>query len=167
MPACALVGRQLTLYLHQTITIIHQTYLHHHISNRTVVHDWLFASVSLKFSMRCFCDDTYWQCTQSCCQSLSMPTHDVHIWASQKEAEALQLQTTVQLYLQSSVAFIEILPASNKHCSSTQIRDCTLVASTPVSLVWALLSSSCLQCTATQVLDGSVLTALTSCQNWL
>ena len=47
-------------------------------------------------------------------------------------------------YLQSSVAFMDILPASNRHCSSIQIRDCTLVASTPVSLVWALLSSSCL-----------------------
>ena len=47
-----------------------------------------------------------------------------------------------QEYLQSSVAFIDTLPASNKHCSSTQMSDCTRVASTPVSLVWALLSSS-------------------------
>ena len=39
---------------------------------------------------------------------------------------------------------MDILPASNRHCSSIQIRDCTLVASTPLSLVWALLSSSCL-----------------------
>lgn len=37
---------------------------------------------------------------------------------------------------------MDTLPASNKHCSSTHIKDCTLVASTPVSLVWALLSSS-------------------------
>ena len=48
-------------------------------------------------------------------------------------------------HLQSSVAFIEILPASNRHCSSTQMSDCILVASTPLSLVWALLSSSCIR----------------------
>jgi len=62
---------------------------------------------------------------------------------SQHDTRILWCQGQLK-YLQSSVAFMDILPASNRHCSSIQIRDCTLVASTPLSLVWALLSSSCL-----------------------